>query len=213
MNNRKAASICCFTLGTVLLLSALFLVAGNLYEDRKGGETADSVLRELKATIPECTEPAIVTGEQYDLYARYETVTEAAAQQMDSIELDGKIYIGYLTIPEIALELPVQSSWSYPQLKESPCRYAGSVGNGDIVIAAHNYTSHFGKIKNLHTDSEIIFTDVSGNRNRYLVKNTEELPGTAVDQMKFGNADDWDLTLFTCTLSGQSRVTVRAVRE
>ena len=40
----------------------------------------------------------------------------------------------------------------------------------------------------------------------------EELPGTAVEQMQFGDADDWDLTLFTCTLGGRSRVTVRAVK-
>jgi sortase A len=88
----------------------------------------------------------------------------------------------------------------------------GSVFTDDLIICAHNYNTHFGTIKNLHTDSEIIFTDVTGKTYRYTVINMEELPGTAVEQMQFGDADDWDLTLFTCTLSGQTRVTVRAAR-
>ena len=88
----------------------------------------------------------------------------------------------------------------------------GSVNTDDLIICAHNYNTHFGTIKNLHTDSEILFTDVQGKTYRYLVLSMEELPGTAVEQMQFGDADDWDLTLFTCTLGGRSRVTVRAVK-
>ena len=149
-------------------------------------------------------------AEQYDLYEEYE---ETTVPEMNTVELDGNAYIGYLTIPELQLELPVLAVWSYPNLKLSPCRYMGNADSDDLIICAHNYASHFGTINNLHTDSEIILTDVQGKHYRYRVLSMEEIPGTAVEQMQFGDADDWDLTLFTCTLSGQSRVTVRAVRE
>ena len=66
---------------------------------------------------------------------------------MPEVEIDGRSYIGKLVIPLQGLELPVQASWDYPALRVSPCRYAGSAYAGDLVIAAHNYASHFGGLK------------------------------------------------------------------
>ena len=207
----KAAKIACFTLGTALLLSALFLVIHNVIEDRKSGEEAVKILSALKDEIPEYTEPvtSMPGAENYDLFAEYE---EPAAPEMETVGIDGNDYIGYIAIPEIGIELPVLQDWSYPNLKIAPCRYVGNIYENDLIICAHNYNTHFGKIGNLHTDDEIILTDVSGKEWRYSVVNFEQIPGTAVEDIKSGNADDWDLTLFTCTLSGQSRVTVRAVK-
>ena len=209
MKKIKAARICCFTLGTALLLSALFLVIHNVLEDRSSGEEAKVILHSLKDEIPEYTEPGTTMpiAENYDLFAEYE---EPVTPEMETVEINGNVYIGYISIPEIDIELPVLESWSYPNLKIAPCRYVGSIYENNIILCAHNYTTHFGKIGNLHTDDEIILTDVSGKEWHYSVINIEQLPGTAVEDIKFGNADDWDLTLFTCTLSGQSRVTVRA---
>ena len=48
--------------------------------------------------------------------------------------------------------------------------------------------------------------DVQGNQFFYEVADMEELPGTAVEDMEAG---EWDMTLFTCTLGGRSRVTLR----
>lgn len=210
-NKIKAARIACFTLGTALLLSALFLVIHNVTEDRQSGEQAEKILEELKDEIPEYTEPVTTMpiAEEYDLFAEYE---EPTTPEMETVEIDGNVYIGYISIPAIDIELPVLAGWSYPNLKIAPCRYVGNIYENDLIICAHNYTTHFGKIGNLHTDDEIILTDVSGKEWHYSVINIEQLPGTAVEDIKFGNADDWDLTLFTCTLGGQSRVTVRAVR-
>ena len=61
--------------------------------------------------------------------------------------LDNASCIGTLKIPALHLELPVLSEWSYPLLRKAPCRYAGSAYKGNLVIAAHNYSSHFGQIK------------------------------------------------------------------
>ena len=36
------------------------------------------------------------------------------------------------------------------------------------------------------------------------------MDSTAIEEMVTG---DWDLTLFTCTLSGQTRFTVRCIRS
>ena len=51
---------------------------------------------------------------------------------------------------------------------------------------------------------------MDGNVFTYRMVEQETLPPTAMDAMESG---EWDLTLFTCTMGGQSRVTVRFERE
>lgn len=119
----------------------------------------------------------------------------------------GSDYVGVLTIPRFGLVLPVQSEWSNANAKVSPCRYYGSADTSDMIIAAHNYKSHFGRLKDLDEGDVVFFMDALGNSRSYSVLNIEILEGTDVDKMKAG--EDWDLTLFTCTYGGKHRVTVR----
>ncbi|MBR2949549.1 MAG: sortase [Lachnospiraceae bacterium] len=114
-----------------------------------------------------------------------------------------------LEIPAYELNLPVISQWSYPKLRMAPCRYEGSAYLDNLIISAHNYNSHFGNLKNLQMGDLIVFTDMDGNVFEYRVAERETLMPTAIEEMKSG---DWDLTLFTCTLGGQYRVTVRCER-
>ena len=50
------------------------------------------------------------------------------------------------------------------------------------------------------------FTDIDGNVFIYKMVERETLNPTDIEGMESGN---WDLTLFTCTVGGQSRVTIR----
>ena len=50
------------------------------------------------------------------------------------------------------------------------------------------------------------FTDVEGHVFSYQVAGMETLLPTAVEDM---DVESWPLTLFTCTLGGKSRFTVR----
>lgn len=115
-------------------------------------------------------------------------------------------YMGTVSIPSLKVTLPVCHDWSIPNARTAPCRYTGSVDDGNLIIAAHNYGTHFGNIKNLMPGDMVVFTDVHGVAYAYAVSYTEILDGTDVLKMQEG---DWDLTLFTCTLGGASRVTVR----
>jgi sortase A len=126
--------------------------------------------------------------------------------EMPTIDIDGNAYIGWLDIPALSLSLPVMSQWSYPNLKISPCRYTGSAYQNNLVIAAHNYQSHFGTIKNLTQGDEVRFTDVDGNVFYYQVSEIEQLSPIAVKAME---ESDYPLTLFTCTIGGKYRVAVR----
>ena len=74
----------------------------------------------------------------YELYPNME---------MPVLQADGKSYIGVLDIPALGLSLPVMSQWSYPNLKLAPCRYTGSAYSGNLILAGHNYPSHFGGLQ------------------------------------------------------------------
>ncbi len=208
----KKHGLFCVVLGTVLLIAALSLVLYNKNENKKSGEAAQSVLNELVDIIPPPpTEPVTEAMTGSDILAEYdiEPVTEAKVEP--TISIADKGYIGIVSIPVLELELPVMSEWSYVNLDISPCRYKGSVAEGDIIIAAHNYWSHFGRLSELGGGEIFTFTEADGTIHTYETTEIIQLDGGDIEGMDFGSADSWDMTLFTCTLSGQSRVTIRAV--
>ena len=65
------------------------------------------------------------------------------------VYLDGYDYIGYIEIPAIKLKLPVMATWDYERLNLAPCRQFGSAKDRNLVIAAHNFDTHFGKLGTL----------------------------------------------------------------
>ena len=130
-------------------------------------------------------------------------------KEMTVVEVKGEKYIGYVSIPELNLDLPVMAEWSYRKLRKSPCHYTGSTKTDDLVIFAHNYSRHFGRLNRLSLGDEVIFTDMNGVITKYQVVDIDELSAYAVEEMTAG---EYDLTLFTCTYGGRARVTVRCDR-
>ena len=215
---RKKGSVL-ITSGLLLIAAALVICLYNYYDAYKAWEASAETAEQLTqmiaeeiATPPRETSPAPETETAPDSQIPEPELPDY--QRFPEMEMPveiikGREYIGVLEIPSLNLSLPVMSSWSYPDLQISPCRYVGSAYMDNMVIAAHNYQTHFGRLKELNTGDEIIFTDVDGNVFRYVVAYQEQLQKTDVEEMQTG---DWDLTLFTCTLSGQSRLTIRAQR-
>ena len=120
-------------------------------------------------------------------------------------QIDGYGYVGYISISGIKIELPVMAQWDYARLKIAPCRQFGSSRTDDLVIAAHNYEAHFGKLKELVPGDTVVFTDMEGIVNQYTVAKTEVLDPTLVDEVE---KSGYDLVLYTCTYGGKTRVTV-----
>lgn len=185
-------------LGTVLVLAALSLFLWNRWEDARAGV----VIEEIQPAVEEYIETA--DGEE-----NAGETSGSDSLEMAVAKIDGYEYIGYISIPALGLDLPVMSTWSYEQLKIAPCRYYGSTKTGNLVIAAHNYSRHFGNIKDLSQGDAVSFTDMEGTVTRYEVEEIDTLSPTAVEEM---TASGYALTLFTCTYGGQSRVTVRCSR-
>lgn len=190
--------------GLLLIAAALALAAYNVIDAQRAARSAAQALEALsQTTAVSAAEPEEASADDAPAYLA------DPEMPMPTVSFDGNDYIGRVDVPSLGLSLPVISEWSYPRLKIAPCRYTGSAYLDNLIIAAHNYGSHFGNLNRLNNGDTVTFTDVDGNQFTYAVSLIEDLPGTAIEEMQAG---EWDLTLFTCTLGGRSRVTVRCER-
>ena len=206
----KKTGIAIVAVGAVLILSALLLLLYNRYEDAHAGQKAESLLASVEAAISaQATDtPAATAPNRPD--ASQVPAPTPLDPEMPVVMLDGYEYVGYVEIPILGLKLPVMSEWDDTRLKVAPCRQFGSSRTDDLVIAAHNYESHFGRLKDLSAGDTVTFTDMEGIVNTYCVEKIETLNPNEVDAVQNSG---YDLVLYTCTKGGQTRVTVFCDRE
>lgn len=191
--------------GLVLIGAALGLLLHNQREEARAAQAVEEVAPRIveaiggrqaqQAQIPKESLPAFFREQEPD-----------PDREMPAVTIDGQDYIGYLSIPALELELPVMGQWSYPRLRMAPCRYTGSLYKDDLVVMAHNYSKHFGRLDQLRPGDRIEFTDMDGLTVAFQVTVLDVLAPEAIQKMTAG---EYDLTLFTCTYGGKSRVTVR----
>ncbi len=205
----KWISAICIILGVACLLAAAGFVVYNRWEAKNAGETTQSLLEnvqlgieEQKTNQPSWHEDGDPNGAQSEVHP--EDLHPPA--QMATIQADGYDCIGILSVPVLDLELPILAEWSYAKLKKAPCHYYGTYYEKDFVIAAHNYEAHFGRLSQLQAGDVVIFTDATGVDHCYEVVLLETLPKEATREMI---TSGFDLSLYTCTPGGASRVTVR----
>lgn len=193
---RSKRSIFLLVIGALCLLGALGLTGYNVWDEQRASRSVVESAEQLSTVIqPKAESDQLLLPQEQAV--------------MPTVPLDGNNYIGVLEIPTLELSLPILDECTDSLLKVAPCRYAGNLYDG-LIIAGHNYVSHFKKLSQLAPGDAVRFTDVDGNVWEYTVTTTEIISGYDVEGMEEG---DWDLTLFTCTYGGQDRVTVRCTME
>ena len=195
----KRADIVIIAVGAVLILSALLLLIYNRCEDVRAGQEAESLLASVEAAISAQEMAAPNKPEST------EALSPALDPEMPVVTLGGYEYVGYVEIPTLGLKLPVMAEWDYTRLQIAPCRQSGSSRTDNLVIAAHNYDTHFGKLKELSKGDTVIFTDMEGIVSTYCIEKLETLSPDAVDTVLNSG---YDLVLYTCTKGGRTRVIV-----
>ena len=183
----KKSGVILISLGAVLILAALLLFLYNRSEDRRAGQEAESLLEDVRSAMAANADP------------------EPQEEPAEEITYD---YAGVIAIPDLSLELPVIDQWNYARLKVAPCRQSGAAADGDLVIAAHNYKSHFGYLDRLQPGASVIFTDMEGTVYRYAVEEIRQLEPEDVEDVSSVFSSEYPLVLYTCTPGGKARVAV-----
>lgn len=207
MNERKAGTIW-MMIGGLLISAALLLSVYNIYDAKRAEVSVVRAAEELHIAVE-----AHVTERQHDGDADEELpdYKKYPELEMPIVEIDGESYIGFLEVPELGLSLPVMGGeWSETKLKKAPCLYDGSVYMDDMIIAGHNYKSHFSGLKSLREGANLLFIDANGNEFSYILARKEVIGELDVDRM-LSKQEEWDLTLFTCTYGGRERYTLRCI--
>lgn len=202
---RKMAGISCIVLGLTCLLTSVGFMIYNRFEEKAGEKNSQILLQDIQESMQDVRQTEPVLPEETTETLPEETLPPEE-RQMQKVPAGGYESIGILSIPVLELELPVLADWSYAKLKQAPCHYYGSCYGSDFVIAAHNYASHFGRLSQLRQGDLVLFTDAVGEVHYYEVVLLETLPPTATEEMI---SSGFDLSLYTCTPGGGSRVTVR----
>ena len=198
---RKGFGIVFMILGTALVLGALLLFLYNQRENRQAETASQQMLEQIQNEIQKnaSAETQILADNPPVELLRPEDLI------MTEKVINGYPCIGYVSIPELMLQLPVITDWNGRKLQTAPCRFSGTLKGKDLVIMAHSYKAHFGRLSELSEGSEVQFTDMDGNLWYYEVVLMDILEPTDVDEMIAG---EYDLTLFSCTPTGKQRVTV-----
>ena len=184
----KKSGVILISLGAVLILAALLLFLYNRGEDRRAGQEAESLLEDARSAISANAAPE-----------------EPQEEPVDEITYD---YAGVIAIPDLSLELPVIDQWNYARLKVAPCRQSGAAADGDLVIAAHNYKSHFGYLDRLEPGASVIFTDMEGTVYRYAVEGIRQLAPEDAEDVSSVFSSEYPLVLYTCTPGDKASVAV-----
>lgn len=190
--NKKHFGILCITVGVICIIIAGYTFVHHWYENSIAFEKSNELYEKLVESI-ESEDNNIQTDNTINYYNQI-------------INIDEFDCIGYISIPNLELDLPVISEFSYYNLTISPCRYSGSLITHNLVIAAHNYLCHFGYLQNMNIGDRVYFTDVNNVCHEYSVAAIEVVSPEMVEKVIAG---EYDLTLFTCTYSGEHRVVVR----
>lgn len=191
-------------LGALLLAGAAALSGWNLWAQKRAADTASLLLAVAQAQqlvaqgAPDGALPAQAAppAPAADPASPEEASLAAAAQQID----------GVLSLPTLGLELPVLAGYSEELLQLSPCVYQRAGEGGRLVIAGHNYRSHFGRLGRLKPGYPAAYQPQQGEPLALAVRSLEEI---GADDRNALEAGEWTVTLLTCNLDQSRRLLVR----
>lgn len=195
---KRKLGISMMIMGSALVFAALALFLFNYREQEQAAQASAQVLPQIVEAIQQRQEEQQTTDEPFHHYVE--------ERRMNVVNVNGIDYVGFVGIPALELELPIGSDWTYDRLQWVPCRFWGDMYTLDLVVMAHNYPKHFGRLSELRAGDTVTVTDMNGVTFTYEVVAVDILDPTATEEMVSG---EYDLTLFTCTYGGKSRVTVR----
>lgn len=134
----------CVILGSCLLLAALGLTLGNLWEQCQAEQNSAHLLALAQQRLD---------GEN----------PQPDDDPLNPDPLAGYAIDGILSIPDLGLELPVLADYSEENLRLSICLYRQESDGSRKVIAGHNYRNHFGRLASLEEGALLTYTREDGH--------------------------------------------------
>lgn len=194
MNKRQKRGLLLLAIGVVLILSGLGMYFAQQQEDRAAGQTAAVLMEKLENKTTH-----IQPQEQGQ-------PSDAEDPALPEVTYMGYTLLGSIRVRSVGIQLPVLDQWSEELLKIAPCRYAGSISGGNMIIMGHNYKSHFNPLHKAQVGAEVVFENTIGTEFRYRIAKIEHLHRTEGQKLA---TEEYPLTIFTCSPGGLERTVLR----
>lgn len=213
---KRARGKLLIALGLVLLCAAGSMYALNERQDALAGQSARALLAELNYELrlnPSFTlapEPSLEPPVPSQTPIQAPAETPPPSPEPIQTTLSGYDLLGVLSVPDVGVELPILSTWSYDLLKVAPCRYSGTLAGGDLILLGHKYKSHFAPLHKCEVGDSLSFTDAEGREWTYQIDQIDTLHKSETERLP---SPGHQLTIFTCTPGGENRLVLRCLQE
>ncbi|MFI3312867.1 MAG: sortase [Eubacteriales bacterium] len=208
MTKRQWISLIAMALGVVCIAASAYLLLENQTEEQVAETVSAEVVSQLQEILLPVTEETMevenvpqeqVTYVEVDtpesIMIPEETASQAARVSIPTIRVEDVDYYGMLSLPALGLNLPVAAECDDDLMSRTPCVYLGSLKAQNLIIIAHNYQSHFGKLNTLSTGAKAVFVDGTGTMYSMTMTDMEYIDDSDIHSLISG---DWQMTLITC---------------
>lgn len=151
---RNSLSKFCVLAGILLVAVAAVMLFSWQWGIHTSRQQASAYVDSLRSLIPE---PVGAVPE------------ERTNNTMPVLSLDGTDFVGILEMPRHGSALPVCAQWG--RVLRYPCRFSGSVYDRTIQLGGTTQTGQYDFYREISVGDTFFFTDMTGNRYTYEVKN------------------------------------------
>ncbi|MFI3255485.1 MAG: sortase [Eubacteriales bacterium] len=181
MKKKLSGNILIFC-GCLCILAGAGIYANNQKIDKEGEKHCSTITSEFQTLVE--SSPSEQSPEDSIL----------TSLRSEVILINGDLYIGLLEIPSLDITLPIYMDMTAQNLTNAPCVYEGSLSENNLVIAGHNYRSHFWDLRYLEKGAQLSITNPNGRVYHYVVEEKELVHERDLSVLE----DRGDLMLFTC---------------
>ena len=209
----KKISTIWIVLGCVLMVAGLLTYGYQKNQERVANETIEQLMKDMEQKREEMLQAA-ASKEEEERVASQGAVAGDENPQTSVAQTDYSQYriLGILHFPSLGRKVPVLGEeMTDDMLNVAPCHYGGPESPqeaGNIIIAGHNYKSHFGSLRKLKPAQIVVWETPDGFEHRYEVSEVKEIEPNDFDYVE-KNINTYSITLFTCTDSGRMRWAVK----
>lgn len=190
----KKISLLLTVTGILLIILSSGLVFFSVHSQKTAVKENNRLVSVLYSLMPEVTDGVI---------------DDRVNKDMPLLQVDGMDFAGIIEVPTYNRTLPIFANWDKSRVSSFPCRYSGSIYNGNLIIGGSDNSGQFDFMKQITVSDTVFITDVTGARFTYQVTDikltrdvsSESLEATDADLIFFArNTYSLDYTVVICRI-------------
>lgn len=190
----KKISLLLTVTGILLIILSSGLVFFSVHSQKTAVKENNRLVSVLYSLMPEVTDGVI---------------DDRVNKDMPLLQVDGIDFAGIIEVPTYNRTLPIRAVWNKSKVSSFPCRYSGSIYNGNLIIGGSDNSGQFDFMKQITVSDTVFITDVTGARFTYQVTDikltrdvsSESLEAPDADLIFFArNTYSLDYTVVSCRI-------------